>query len=44
VLLAVKIRTDGTVHHRDGIKGLKGQLKERFGFCEVYVEIYEDEP
>lgn len=42
VLLAVKIRTDGKVHHRNTIRALKGRLKEKFGFCDVYIEIYED--
>lgn len=42
VLMAVKIRTDGKMHHRESIKTLKSRLKEKFGFSDVYIEIYED--
>jgi cobalt-zinc-cadmium efflux system protein len=42
VLMAVKIRTDGETYRRDAIKELKNHLRERFGFQDIYIEIYED--
>lgn len=43
VLLAVKIRTNGNVCHRNTIRDLKCMLKEQFGFYDVYIELYEGE-
>ena len=42
VFMAVKIRTNGEIYCRDEIKNLKVILRERFGFQEIYMEIYED--
>jgi len=41
VLMAVKIRTDGETYSRNAIRELKNLLKERFGFHDIYIEIYE---
>lgn len=43
VLMAVKIRTNGNIYRRNTIKGLKRTLKERFGFYDVFIEVYEGE-
>jgi cobalt-zinc-cadmium efflux system protein len=42
VYMAVKIRTDGRIYCRDEIKKLKADLRERFGFLDIYMEVYED--
>jgi cobalt-zinc-cadmium efflux system protein len=41
VFMAVKIRTNGEIFRREEIKTLKDILRERFGFRDIYVEIYE---
>jgi Co/Zn/Cd efflux system component len=41
VLMAVKIRTDGETYSRNAIKELKNLLKEKYGFHDIYIEIYE---
>lgn len=43
VLMAVKIRTDGNICHRETVRDLKRMLKDRFGFYDVYIEVYEGE-
>jgi cobalt-zinc-cadmium efflux system protein len=42
VFMAVKIRTNHEVWRREEIKELKNILKKRFGFHDIYIEIYED--
>jgi cobalt-zinc-cadmium efflux system protein len=44
VLMAVRIRTNGSVYAREAVRTMKQRLKERFGFSDVYVELYEDAP
>ncbi len=44
VLMAVKIRTNGEVYGREAVIELKKALGQRFGFSDIYVEIYEDHP
>jgi cobalt-zinc-cadmium efflux system protein len=41
IILAVRIRTTGSVYGRDTIREMKHLLKERFGFSDVYLELYE---
>jgi len=41
IILALRIRTNGTVYHRDTVKMMKHQLKDRFGFADMYIEAYE---
>jgi len=41
IILALRIRTDGTVYHRDTIKMMKDQLQKRFSFADMYIEVYE---
>jgi cobalt-zinc-cadmium efflux system protein len=40
-LMAVRVRTDGHVYNRESIKSLKRGLKTKFGFVDVYIEVYE---
>jgi cobalt-zinc-cadmium efflux system protein len=42
VFMAVKIRTNGEIYCREEIKNMKAVLRERFGFRDIYMEIYED--
>jgi cobalt-zinc-cadmium efflux system protein len=42
VFMAVKIRTNHEVWRREEIKELKKILKKRFGFHDIFIEIYED--
>lgn len=41
-IMAARVRTDGQVCSRDEIKALKKRLESKFGFHDVYVEIYEE--
>jgi cobalt-zinc-cadmium efflux system protein len=41
IILAVRIRTNGTTYHRDGMKIMKKNLQEKYGFSDVYLELYE---
>jgi len=41
IILALRIRTNGTVYHRDTVKMMKSQLQNRFGFADMYIESYE---
>ncbi|HUO78236.1 MAG TPA: cation diffusion facilitator family transporter [Thermodesulfovibrionales bacterium] len=41
IILALRIRTNGTVYHRDTVKMMKSQLQNRFGFADMYIELYE---
>lgn len=43
IIMAVRIRTDGMVYNREKIKALKELLERKFGFYDIYVEIYEEE-
>ena len=43
IIMAARIRTDGMVYSREKIKALKNRLEKKFGFHDVYVEIYEEE-
>jgi Co/Zn/Cd efflux system component len=43
VILAVRVRTDGKMYHRNKMRGLKAMLQQRFGLADVYIESYEDE-
>jgi Co/Zn/Cd efflux system component len=43
ILLAVKVRTKGDVYRRNEIRELKEKVQARFGFYDVYVEVYEDQ-
>ncbi len=42
ILLAAKVRTKGDIYRRDDIKELKQKVQSRFGFYDVYIEVYED--
>jgi cobalt-zinc-cadmium efflux system protein len=44
IILAVRIRTNGSVYGRETIKGMKHLLKDQFGLSDVYVELYEGTP
>jgi cobalt-zinc-cadmium efflux system protein len=41
IILALRIRTNGTVYHRDTVKMMKSKLQNRFGFADMYIESYE---
>jgi hypothetical protein len=41
IILAVRIRTTGTSYQRDGMKMIKQSLREKYGFSDVYLELYE---
>jgi cobalt-zinc-cadmium efflux system protein len=41
ILMAVRIRTNGSGYRRTTIREMKQLLKEHFGFSDVYVELYE---
>ncbi|NTU41749.1 MAG: cation transporter [Nitrospirales bacterium] len=41
IILALRIRTDGVVYGRDGIKRMKRHLQKEFGFSDIYLELYE---
>lgn len=43
IILTVRIRTNGPVYRRETIKVMKRLLKERFGFFDVYIELYEEQ-
>ncbi len=43
IIMAARIRTDGMVYNRGKVKALKRRLEKKFGFYDVYVEIYEEE-
>ena len=42
IILAVRIRTDGNIYHRDEIKQMKALLRQHFGFSDVFMEAYEE--
>jgi cobalt-zinc-cadmium efflux system protein len=42
IILAVRIRTDGTPYDGDHIRLMKQRLLEKYGFYDIYLEIYED--
>jgi cobalt-zinc-cadmium efflux system protein len=44
IIVAVRIRTNGSVYGRETIRTMKQRLRDRFGFSDVYVELYEDAP
>lgn len=41
IMLAARIRTEGTVHQRETVKGIKRLLRDKFGFHDMYLELYE---
>ncbi|HXX58017.1 MAG TPA: cation diffusion facilitator family transporter [Thermodesulfovibrionales bacterium] len=41
IILAVRIRTNGSVYRRETMKGMKRALKKKFGFSDIYIELYE---
>lgn len=42
IILAIRIRTSGLAYHREIIKEIKHNLKERFHFSDIYIEGYEE--
>jgi cobalt-zinc-cadmium efflux system protein len=42
IILVARVRTDGMVYHRDTMKLMKGILREKYGFSDVYIEGYEE--
>lgn len=43
IILVARIRLDGTLnHYRETMKAMKHELKDRFGFADVYLEGYEE--
>jgi len=40
-MLAVRVRTNGAIYHREEIKDMKRNLRSRFGFSDIYLELYE---
>lgn len=42
VLLLARLRTAGDRSRRDRIRAMKSALTDRFGFYDVYLEVYED--
>jgi cobalt-zinc-cadmium efflux system protein len=42
IMLMARIRTSGPVHYREQMKAMKQQLKNEFGFYDIYLEGYED--
>jgi cobalt-zinc-cadmium efflux system protein len=44
IIMAVRIRTDGTAYGREAIRNMKLLLKRKFGLADVYVELYEGVP
>jgi cobalt-zinc-cadmium efflux system protein len=43
IVLAARIRTNGAVCDRQGVKHMKQRLLERYGFFDIYLEIYQGE-
>jgi cobalt-zinc-cadmium efflux system protein len=41
VICTVRVRTDIVTNHRDTVRTMKGRLRERFGFADVFIEGYE---
>jgi Co/Zn/Cd efflux system component len=41
IMMAVRIRTNGTSYHREAIKTMKQRLREEYGFSDIYLELYE---
>jgi cobalt-zinc-cadmium efflux system protein len=41
VICTVRVRTDMVTNHRDTVRNMKGRLRERFGFADVFIEEYE---
>jgi cobalt-zinc-cadmium efflux system protein len=41
VICTVRVRTDIVTNHRDTVRSMKGRLRERFGFADVFIEEYE---
>jgi cobalt-zinc-cadmium efflux system protein len=41
IILAVRIRTSGSVYHRETMRMMKKHLREKFGFSDMYIEVYE---
>jgi cobalt-zinc-cadmium efflux system protein len=42
IILVARVRTDGMVYHRDTMKLMKGILREKYGFSDVFIEGYEE--
>src|SRR5664279_3074606 len=41
IMLAVRVRTNGTTYQREGIRDMKSNLRSQFGFSDIYLELYE---
>lgn len=41
IMLALRVRTNGAIDFRQGLKGMKRHLKQEFGFADIYIEGYE---
>ena len=42
IILLVRIRTNGTSYDRAGIRMMKQGLREKYGFSDIYLELYEE--
>jgi cobalt-zinc-cadmium efflux system protein len=41
IILLVRIRTNGTTYDRAGVKQMKQSLLKKYGFSDIYLELYE---
>jgi cobalt-zinc-cadmium efflux system protein len=41
IILVARVRTNGTVNHRDTMKLMKNMLQEKFGLFDIFIEGYE---
>ncbi len=41
IVLALRVRTKGVIEFRDVLKSMKQQLRQEFGFADIYIEGYE---
>ncbi len=41
IILLVRIRTNGTTYDRAGVKEMKQSLRKKYGFSDIYLELYE---
>ncbi|MGC2063678.1 MAG: cation diffusion facilitator family transporter [Thermodesulfovibrionales bacterium] len=42
IILTLRIRTNGMTYDRAGVKGIKRHLSRKFGFSDIYLELYEE--
>lgn len=42
VVLVMRVRVSGPIEQRKTLKRMKKLLKEKFGFCDIYIESYEE--